>query len=191
MLTRLLRTLLLCLLLVTSTSCFYFNQRFRGPCGLWPASEPAGTTPVTQFFTSAAGRFRIDLPPQEKTEVDANNNTQSFNWFIVNIGEFQLLYSDYDVVLDTPETSQSIINNVRGKVSADGKLVVDSEIIVSGHAGREFRVETTGGTRIDRIYLAGNRFYVLSVFVPRKLSCKIGSAVEVLDTFEIIEDTAM
>ena len=184
MLAAVLKTLLLCVLLIASTSCHYL----RGPCGLWPV-EPTGGAVSTQDFSSAEGRFRFGLPGQTYTPApDANNNTKTFKWFVLNIGQFQISYSDGEAAMDTPSGSQSIFSNFRNRLSTHGKLVADSEINLSGHTGHEFKVTTEGGTQIDRIYLAGNRMYVVSAFVPERLSCKIDSAVRVLDTFQIVDN---
>ena len=144
---------------------------------------PEGGTPVTQDFSSTEGRFRIGLPGSAGTE--AGKDSKTFKWLIINQAQFQIAYVDREAPADTPENSQAILTKAREISSSRGKLTADTEISASGHAGREFRMETEGGTQIDRIYLAGNRVYILNVFVPKSWHCKVPSAVEVLDTFEI------
>ena len=177
-----LKILTLCLLLVTATSCY----RFRGPCSLWPMLDPSGGTPMTEPFLSTEGRFRIGLPgPGRVPESD----DKTFKWFIINAGQYLIFYRDRETAVDTPENSQVILDKLREYASSRGKVTAESEISVSGHPGREFRIDTGGGTEIDRIYLAGNRIYFVTVFVPRSLDCKVGAAVRVLDTFEILDDS--
>lgn len=147
----------------------------------------AGTvrgTPVTETFSSAEGRFRIGLPGKAGA---AEGDKKTFKWLIINDGQYQIFYLDRDRAVDTPDISPTILDNFRDIISSHGKLTADSEISLAGYPGREFRTEADGGTQIDRIYLAGNRIYVVTVFVPKSLACKVGSAVKVLDTFEIIE----
>ena len=144
---------------------------------------PEGGTPVTLNFSSAEGRFRIGLPSSAGTE--AGENSKTFKWLIINQAEYQIAYVDRETPADTPENSQAILTKAREISSSRGKLTADTEISASGHSGREFRIETGGGTQIDRVYLAGNRVYLLSVFVPKSWYCKVPSAVKVLDTFEI------
>ena len=180
--TSFLKILVVCLLLLTSTS-YQQIARWRGPCSIWPLPPPEGGTVVTPNFSSAEGRFRIALPAGTRAE----NDTNTFKWFILNQAQYQIIYVDRDTPADTPDNSQAILNKAREIASSRGKLTADSEISASGHPGREFRTETEGGTQIDRIYLAGNRVYVLNVFVPKSWYCKVGSAVKVLDTFEITE----
>lgn len=182
--TTFLKVFVLCLLLLTMTSCQQI-ARWRGPCSIWPMPAPEGGTPVTRTFSSAEGRFRIGLPDVARTE--AGENSKSFKWFIFNLAHFQIVYTDRETPADTPENSQAILDKAREISSSHGKLTVDAEISASGHPGREFRVETDGGTKIDRIYLAGNRVYILNVFVPEDWYCKVPSAVKILDTFEITE----
>jgi hypothetical protein len=147
--------------------------------------DPSGGTPVTQTFSSPEGRFRIGLPGKEGVY---EGDEKTFKWFILNEGQFQIFYVDREGAVDTPDISPTILNNFRALVSSHGKLTAESEISFSGHPGHEFRTESdNGGTQIDRIYLAGNRIYVVTVFVPKSLGCKVGSAVKVLDTFEITE----
>ena len=183
--TATLKIFLVCLLLLTSTSCHYF-ARWRGPCSIWPLPPPEGGTPVTRDFSSAEGRFRIGLPGREDIPgAEPYKNDKTFKWFIINQAQFQIVYVDRETLVDTPENSQAILAKAREISSSRGKLTADSEISASGHPGREFRMETEGGTQIDRIYLAGNRVYLLNVFVPKSWHCKVPSAVKVLDTFEI------
>ena len=151
-------------------------------------SEPKGGTPVAQNFTSAEGRFRIGLP--RGNEKVRNEEEKEFKWFILNAGEFRIKYFDQAQVVDTPEVSESLLNNL-GDLAVSkrpsGQLEVDSAITLSGHPGREIRLRDETGTQVDRIYLAGNRIYVVSVFVSKRLHCKLDSAVKVMDTFEITE----
>jgi len=185
--TAFLKILVLCFLLLMLMSCQQV-ARWRGPCSIWPMPPPEGGTPLTRNFSSAEGRFRIGLPArQEKPGTDANNDNKTFKWLVFDQGEFQVFYLDRDRAVDTPDLSQTILNNIRNNASSRGKVTADSEISVSGHPGREFRLETDGGTQIERVYLAGNRVYVVTVFVPKDWSCKVDSAVKVLDTFEITQ----
>ena len=156
---------------------------------MWPASEPPGSSTPLQPLSSAEGRFRIGLPAKdEDPDLDKNSESKRYNWFLLNIGRFQVLYLDRDFALDTPDVRQSIFDSYRNRGLSHGKLVSDSEMTLAGHPGREFRVTNEAGTQIDRIFLAGNRIYILSVFVPEGLSCKLDSAVKILDTFEIIDE---
>lgn len=146
---------------------------------------PEGGTPVTRTFSSTEGRFRIGLPDAARGEAVANGMT--FKWVIINQADYQIVYVDRETPADTPENSQAILDKAREISSSRGKLTVDAEVSASGRPGREFRVETDGGTKIDRIYLAGNRVYILNVFVPKDWYCKVPSTVKILDTFEITE----
>jgi hypothetical protein len=181
-----LKPLAVCLLLLLFTSCHVFD-RWRGPCSFWPLPEPTGGggTPIPQNFTSEKGRFRICLPRAYE-----NDDKTDFDWFIINVGAFKVRYFDHAEVLDTPEVSESFLKKLRDLVVSkrpSGQVEVDAAITLSGHPGREIRITDDTGTQIDRIYLAGNRLYIVSVFVSKRLDCKLGAAVEVLNTFEITE----
>ena len=182
--TTFLKILTLCLLLLTMTSC-QLIARWRGPCSIWPMPPPEGGERVTQTFSSTEGRFRFGVPGGNDV-----NDKKEYKWFIINQGQFYIAYYDYPQVVDTPEVSESFLNQLRDLVVSkrpEGRLEVDSAITLSGHPGREIRIRDETGTQIDRLYLAGNRLYIVSVFVYKSLDCKLESAVKVLDTFEITE----
>lgn len=189
--TRLLKLLVVSFVLLPLTSC----HLLRGPCGFWPAPEPsAGSRVPSQTFSSVEGRFRIGLPgTNEKVETEANKKRSTFKWFVLNRGQYLISYFDGPEVADTPEGNETILNNVRNLALSKrpGQVEADSSISLSGHPGRELRIRDETGTQIDRYYLAGNRLYVVSVFIPKSLACKIGSAVKVLDTFEIVVKNAV
>jgi hypothetical protein len=118
------------------------------------------------------------------------SDKKEFKWLIINLGEFYVNYYDYPQVVETPEVSESLLNRLRDLIVSkrpNGQLEVDSVITLSGHPGREIRMRDDTGIQVDRIYLAGNRLYVVSVFIVRRLDCKLGSAMRVLDTFQITE----
>lgn len=185
--TAFLKILVLCFLLLMLTSCQQI-ARWRGPCSIWPMPLPEGGTPLTPNFSSAEGRFRIGLPDRQQiASAEPYKNDKIFKWFIINQAQFQIVYVDRDTAADTPDNSQAIFNNARNIALSHGKLTGESEISASGHPGREFRLQIDGSTQIERVYLAGNRVYVLVVFVPKDWSCKVDSAVKVLDTFEITQ----
>jgi len=123
-------------------------------------------------------------------EIAGNEDKKDFDWFILNVGAVHVKYFDYAQVVDTPEVSESVLKQLRDLIVSkrpSGQVEVDSAITLSGHPGRELKITDDTGTQIDRIYLAGNRLYAVSVFVSKRLDCKLGSAVEVLNTFEITE----
>lgn len=145
--------------------------------------NPAGGTPVTQTFSSTEGRFRFGMPGGND-----GSDKKEFKWFIINQGQFYVNYYDYPQVVDTPEVSDGLLKQLRDLIVSkrpNGKLEVDAPITLSGHPGREIKMRDETGTQVDRIYLAGNRLYVVSVFVSERLGCKLEPAVKVLDTFEI------
>lgn len=153
-----------------------------------PMPESSGGTPVTQDFASAEGRFRIGLPGQVvRPGVEGK---QDFTWFVFNQGHFLVKYYDYPQAVDTPEVSVRLLKQLGDVIVSKrptGQLEGDSALTLSGHPGREIRTRDETGIQVDRIYLAGNRMYIVSVFVSKSLDCKLGSAVKVLDTFEITE----
>jgi hypothetical protein len=154
---------------------------------VWPYPDPPVTGEILQPFSSAEGRFRFGLPATYETPAAANNDTKTFKWFVLNVGQFQVLYFDSHRTVDMPDVSKTILDDLGNKASSHGKLIAESELNLSGHPGREVRVRSEKGTDIYRIYLAGNRVYVVNVFISDRLSCKLDSAVKVLDTFEIVD----
>lgn len=163
------------------------------PCGDLPLGK--GTVPV-QTFTSVEGRFRIGLPeivvlPSANAQ-PKNENDKSFRWPVINRGEYEVRYVDGDSELEAPETSEAVINKLRELLRSKrpGEFEVDSEIRLRGHPGRELRIRDEQGLQIQRIYLVGQRMYLVGAFVPKKLECGLNDVVKTLDTFELIEDNA-
>jgi hypothetical protein len=185
---NILKTLAVCFILLTSTSC-HLMWRWRGPCSFWPMPDPpVSGEKLPQTFTSVDGRFRFGLPRVDEA-VDDGKGIKTFKWFVINVGQFQVGYFDAAGVVDTPDVSKRVLDNLRDSITskAQGQLEVDTDLNLAGHPGREIRIKDDGGMQIQRFYLAGNRIYSASVFVAKRLDCKLDSAVKVLDTFEITE----
>lgn len=150
---------------------------------------PVSEEKLPQTFTSVDGRFRFRLPSKDDKAVDDGKGIKTFKWFVINQGQFQVNYFDAGRVVDTPDVSKTVLDNLRDSITAkaSGQLEVDTDLSLAGHPGREIRIRDDGGVQIQRFYLAGNRIYSVGVFVSKSLDCKLDSAVKVLDTFETTE----
>jgi hypothetical protein len=163
------------------------------PCGTFPMQGNNSSLP--QSFTSAEGRFKINLPPTiPKSETDnaKGYNDTSFKWFILNRGEFEVSYFDSANILEASETSEPLLNKFRdiARAKGPGELEVDAEIRLAGHPGRELRIRNKHSLQIQRIYLVNKRLYLVNAFVPDELNCGLDDVVKTLDSFALIDETA-
>ena len=164
-------------------------------CGNLPIPEPPASSPLVQSFSSAQGRFRIGLPPREADKPESYEGptghieTTRFKWFVLNRGQYEISYSDYDKILENQTDSKKILDNLRDLLlaKAPGHLEVDSVFSLNGHPGREIRIRDAKGIDIQRFYLVSQRMYKVSAFVPVKLECGLDSVIKVLDSFAVLE----
>ena len=164
-------------------------------CGDWPIPEPPASSPLQQSFSSAQGGFRIGLPPREADKPESYDGpvghieTTRFKWFVLNRGQYEISYSDYDKILENQTDSKKILDNLRDLLlsKVPGHLEVDSVLTINGHPGREIRIRDDKGIDIQRFYLVGQRMYEVSAFVPITLECGLDSVIKVLDSFALLE----
>jgi len=164
-------------------------------CGDWPIPEPHNSSPLQQSFSSVQGRFKIGLPPSEADKPESYDGprghieTTRFKWFVLNRGQYEITYSDYDKIIENQSDNKKIFDNIRDLLltKAPGHLEVDSVLSLDGHPGREIRIRDAKGIDIQRFYLVGQRMYKVSAFVPVKLECALDSVIKILDSFALLE----
>ena len=190
---RRVKTVIAALFFLSATACY----RFRSPC-YGPDIDSALGKPV-EPFSSAEGRFRIGLPATKPSPVDSKDTTQhqnkvvQFRWLVLNQGQYEVTYFDSDHDLENSENSLVLLDKLRDSLLSKrpGQLEVDRDLKLSGHPGREVRIRDDHGLNIVRFYLAGQRTYLISIFVPRKLDCAMDGVERILDSFKLIDEKSV
>lgn len=187
------KTVIAALFFLSATACY----RFRSPCDGPDIDTPVGES--AEPFSSTEGRFVFGLPATRVSPVDSKGATEQqdklvrFKWFVLNQGQYEVTYLDSDRELEKSENNRVIFDKLRDSVLAKepGQLEVDKDLELSGHPGREVRIRDDRGLTIMRFYLAGQRLYTVSVFVPRRLDCAMDGVEQILDSFKLIDEKSV
>jgi len=188
-----LKTVIAALVFLSATACY----RFRSPCD-GPDIDSALGKPA-EPFSSAEGRFAIGLPATRVSPVESKDPTEQqnkvvrFKWLVINQGQYEVTYLDSDRELEKSENNRVIFDKLRDSVlvKEPGQLEVDKDLELSGHPGREVRIRDDRGLTIMRFYLAGQRLYTVTVFVPRKLDCAMDGVEKMLDSFKLLDEKSV
>jgi len=118
-------------------------------------------------FSSREGRFSALFPakPEHVTD-DAGPYTN--HTFAADDGwaTYGVTYADLNAVPDDP---RSALDGARDVMIMGNELVGETEIKLSGYAGRELKIKSAGGAALSvtRLYLVGQRIYnVTVIFAP-------------------------
>jgi YD repeat-containing protein len=156
---------------------------------------PSVATSGSQQFTSLEGRYTISLPQDISSYQPLSANTpagkatgEAYNWRMAE-GQFSVIYMDRSESVSEPTTANIALDRIRDQTlaqlaGAKGKLIKENSISLSGHIGRELKIELPNGLFIIRIYLVSNRIYQLSVAVSQ--SQQEAGVVKVLDSFQLL-----
>ena len=179
--------------------CTSINAIAQNPCAeltdeLSQISKEKNT--LAQTFSPKEGRFKIGLPPANpsKSETDQEQkspvNMTRYRWLTLNVGEFEVSYYDSNRKLDDAAVSKAILDNLRDKlkINSGGELQIDKDITIRNFPGREVKIKSEKHIEITRLYLVGNRLYIVAVSLPIRLECALERATKVLDSFELVND---
>jgi len=112
--------------------------------------------------------------PTSKESTKSNSDGQ-FKWIGINANRgataFTVTYADYpDKVLKRYSADQILANIVAATLAARPTAVKikDASVVLQGFPSKDFDLEdsSVGYTTIGRLYLAGNRVYLLQVNKP-------------------------
>jgi|SRR5437016_9740225 len=122
-------------------------------------SEWVRVAPVGGGFS-----FRMPANPKEESKTDADYSSHSFS-LVTDPVIYIVEYGDY---------SPTIHLDVRGELNANrdnfvngvnAKLIDSKEIDLDGHPGLEFTAENSQASMKSRVYLVGNRVFMIAVAV--------------------------
>jgi hypothetical protein len=153
-----------------------------------------------QEFTSAEGRFRVQMPgqPVKKTQQAPNplGGQLTFHMFAYEVPRdeygFVVGYNDYPPL--PPDRVQAVLDGVtKGNVqgNAGSKLISETRITLGSYPGREVTIDAGGkGTIRQRNYLVGNRLYqVMLVKGGRRPSAE--AAEKFFSSFRVTDEPAV
>jgi len=180
-------------LLLISLILIFMSGCHRSPCDDLGLESPVGEK-LEKSFTSTEGRFRFGLPSRVIVPAPDGKETEmkEFKWLVINRGQYRVTYYDYPRDVESSGESQKVFDRLRDLTVAKGpgKVEVDKELMLSGHPGREIRINDEKGTDIQRFYLVGPRLYTVTLYVPHTLDCAFDDSIKVLDTFELVGENA-
>jgi hypothetical protein len=189
---KLLARISILLALLISSTVPGLAQGFRVESQSPPATAGAET------FTSLEGRFSIALPqqisgysPQSANTPEGHVEGSMFNWTTAD-GTFIVGYTDRpEVVESLGKRALDILRdngiaNAAAAVKGKAKLIGEKDISLSGHPGRELKVELSDGITTARIYLVGNRIYQAIVAIPTASQAQEAKAIKILDSFRLL-----
>ena len=131
-----------------------------------------------EMYRSESGGFSVMIPgkPDESTQaLDTPRGKIDLHLFTVQKGNraYIVSYSDYPEEMVKQNSPQKSLDGSRdGEVRNMGKLILEKNLSLDGHPGRELVIEgkTSDGheaTSKTRIFLVGNRLYQVIFAAPR------------------------
>jgi hypothetical protein len=155
--------------------------------------SPTVTSYTFKTFTSADGRFHIDVPGGAMTDtvlpgggVFAGSTVHGLS-VTADALRFAVVYEDAQpAYLATTPIDSALANAVQGNVvSTHGTLIDQHPITVGGSPAREARISIIGGEYWLVVTFAGNRLYSLSVLGTSDSAARGSEATEFLNSFAV------
>ena len=144
-------------------------------------------------FTSADGRFHVDVPGGAMTDtiipssgVFAGSTVHGLSVTADRL-RFAVVYGDAQPsYLATTSLDEALANAVAGNVtSTHGTLVEQLPITVGGSPAREARISIIGGEYLFVVTFVGNRLYSLSVLGSSDSAARGSEAMQFLNSFAV------
>jgi hypothetical protein len=151
------------------------------------------TSYTLKTFTSADGRFHIDVPGGAMTDtilpgggVFAGSTVHGLS-VTADALRFAVVYGDAQpAYLASTPIDSALANAVQGNVvSTHGTLIDQHPITVGGSPAREARISIIGGEYVFVVTFAGNRLYSLSVLATSDSAARGSEATEFMNSFAV------
>lgn len=168
-------SLLLCLCVACAHACFAQTGTGQGVYQTPPPSSTVEYNPKAwKVFSSEEGGFSILSPVRlvKRAQPPAAKDARSETYFFEaqTFAVYQVISAIFKEPLagDTGRVKQLLDNGRDGGVrNVNGQVLEETEIKLEGHAGRALKVRAGNGQMIrSRMYIAGNRFYLVSFMTP-------------------------
>jgi hypothetical protein len=152
------------------------------------------TTYTLTTYTSADGRFHIDVPGGAMTDtilpgggVFAGSTVHGLSLTADGL-RFAVVYGDAQPsYLATTPIDTALANAVQGNVmSTHGTLIEQHPITVGGNPARAARISIIGGEYRFVVTFVGNRLYSLSVLGASDSAARGSEATQFLNSFAVI-----
>ena len=152
------------------------------------------TTYTLTTYTSAGGRFHIDVPGGTMTDTILPNSgvfaASTVHGLSVTADglRFAVVYGDAQpTYLATTPIETALANAVAGKVaSTHGTLVEQHAVTIAASPAREARISIIGGEYLFVVTFVGNRLYTLSVLGTSDSAVRGSEATQFLNSFAVI-----
>jgi hypothetical protein len=126
-------------------------------------------------LNSEAGRFSVLMPgpgePKENVETkqDARVGTYTTHRFMKasGVGAFVVRWLDYDSNLKLDAQGELTADRDNFIKGVNAKVVSETQITLDGNPGIEFTAENNEATFKSRVYVVGQRAYILIAFAPK------------------------
>ena len=144
-------------------------------------------------FTSADGRFRVDVPGGAMTDtilpgggVFAGSTVHGLS-LTADALRFAVVYGDAQpAYLATTPIDTALANAVQGNVaSTHGTLIEQDPITLGGNPAREARISIVGAEYVFVVTFVGNRLYSLSVLGSSDSAARGSEATQFLNSFAV------
>jgi hypothetical protein len=151
------------------------------------------STYTLETYTSADGRFRIDVPGGTMSDtiipsggVFAGSTVHGLSVTADGL-RFAVVYGDAQpAYLATTPIDTALANAVQGNVtSTHGTLIEQHAITVAGSPAREARITIVGAEYVFVVTFVGNRLYSLSVRGTSDAAVRGSEATQFLNSFAV------
>ena len=144
-------------------------------------------------FTSADGRFHVDVPGGAMTDTILPGGGAFAGSTVAGLSltadglRFAVVYGDAQPsYLATTPIDAALSNAVQGNVvSTHGTLIEQHSITLGGSPAREARISIIGGEYVFVVTFVGNRLYSLSVLGTSDSAARGSEATEFLNSFRV------
>ena len=133
--------------------------------------------PVWTEFRSNEGRFSILMPEKPHSQTSTMETPQGRfeqHAFIASHGLLlcMIAYTDFPAKLLVANNVDGVFDGVRDQFikEVSGKLASEISLSLDGHSGREIKAHMFRGELRLRLYLVGDRLYILSIISSSEIS---------------------
>ena len=152
--------------------------------------------PVWSEFKSDEGRFSVSMPDKplsQKATMETPQGSLVQHVFTAAHGPLvcMVAYTDFPKQVLVANDADGLFDTLRDQFikQAEGKLASESSMSMDGHPGRDIKAHMFGGELRLRMFLVGDRLYLLSLMKVDKAFESEETANKFLTSFKLIQTT--